>query len=436
MTELNYSGPESALIEPGADDAPGDDFPPPAEDILIAGDPQAMALRDDTLAARMAAIGAVAAQQLDVLVRVPQTAIARGKTAWSWVSHHERPLSAFGMVAGFGVDNVTYRRIDLPNTHMLFIAYLAAAASSIALLHFLARRAHDGKAMPRWHSLLPVVTQFALGCLWSAFLVFYSRGSVLSASWPFLAVLAAMLIGNEFLKEYHSKLVFTTTLFFFALYSYCIVTLPILTGTIGTLTFVGSGIAALLLFSLFVRLIGKIGGESWKGGRWWIALGALSVFAVLNIFYFTDILPPLPLALAGGGVYHAVAKKGQTYVADAEQQSWAARLGMPPVMHVVAGQSISVYSAVFAPIRLSTSITHRWQRYDPAHGKWLTVSRVTYAIHGGRDGGFRGYTVHRAIEPGEWRVDVDTIDGRTIGRVRFNVERVPRPILTAPEKLG
>jgi hypothetical protein len=83
MTELNYSGPESALVEPRADDAPGDDFPPPAEDILIAGDPQAMALRDDTLAARMAAIGAVAAQQLDVLVRVPQTAIARGKTAWS-----------------------------------------------------------------------------------------------------------------------------------------------------------------------------------------------------------------------------------------------------------------------------------------------------------------------------------------------------------------
>ncbi|HEV2562045.1 MAG TPA: DUF2914 domain-containing protein [Rhizomicrobium sp.] len=437
MTELNDPGTDPAFIESasGIDDALGDNLLP-AESIAIAGDPQTMALRDDTLGARMAAIAAVTAHQLEALVRVPQSAIARGKSAWSWIHHNERPLSAFGMVAGFGFDNVTYRRIDLPNTHILFIAYLAAAASSIALLHFLARRAHDGKPMPRWHSLLPVVTQFALGCLWSAFLVFYSRGSVLTTSWPFLAVLAGILIGNEFLKGYHSKLVFTTTLFFFALYSYCIVTLPILAGTIGTLTFVGSGIAALLLFSLFVRLIGKIGGESWNGARWWIALGALCVFAVLNLFYFTDVLPPLPLALAGGGVYHTVAKKGQGYVAETEPQSWTVRLGAPPVMHVAAGQSVSVYSAVFAPIRLATSITHRWQRYDPKRGKWLTMSRVTYAIHGGRDGGFRGYTVHRNAEPGEWRVDVDTIDGRTIGRIRFNVERVPQPIQTTPEKLG
>ena len=71
--------------------------------------------------------------------------------------------------------------------------------------------------------------QFALGGLWSAFLVFYTRGAVLAASWPFLLVLAAIFIGNELFKKYHSQLVFTAVLYFFALFSYAIVTVPIFT---------------------------------------------------------------------------------------------------------------------------------------------------------------------------------------------------------------
>jgi len=378
----------------------------------------------------------VAARRPNPFLQFHQATLAHGKTAWGWISLHERPLSALGMVTGFGFDNLTYRRIDLPNTQILFILYLLMSASSIALLHFFSRRARDGQPMPRWHSLLPIAAQFALGGLWSAFLVFYTRGSVLTASWPFLLVLAAILIGNEIFKEYYSRLAFTSILFFFALYSYAIVTLPILTGTIGMLTFIASGIAALLLFSLFAGLLRAIGREQWMETRRWIALGTAGVFGVLNLFYFTDILPPLPLALASGGVYHVVKKTSQGYVAVAEPQSWKTRLGLTPVLHVAPGEGLSVYSAVFAPISLSTRITHRWQRYNPARGEWQTVSKVTYSIHGGRDGGYRGYTIHHDIEPGEWRVDVDTMDDRTIGRIRFNVERVAKPAATAKQTLG
>jgi len=392
-----------------------------------------------------AAVLAAAAMQLAAprvlrpfaaLLQFHQSTLTRGKTMLGWVNRHERPLSALGMVSGFGFDNLTYRRIDLPNTQILFILYLLLSASAIALLHLFSRRARNGQPMPRWHSLLPIATQFALGGLWSAFLVFYSRGSVLTASWPFLLVLVAILIGNEFLKEYHSRLAFTSILFFFALYSYAIVTLPILTGTIGMWTFIASGVAAVLLFSVFTSLLRAIGLEQWKETRWWIALGTAGVAGVLNLFYFTDILPPLPLALADEGVYHAVKKTAKGYVALAEKQDWKTRLGFTPVLHVTPGESVSVYSAVFAPISLSTRITHLWQHYDPARDEWRTVSKVTYAIHGGRDGGYRGYTIHHAIEPGEWRVDVESRDGRTIGRIRFDVERAHQPAVTAQEKLG
>jgi hypothetical protein len=370
------------------------------------------------------------------LIALRETAFTHGRKAWGWIDHHERPLSALSMIAGFGFDNYTYRRIDLPNTQALFIAYLALAASSIAFLHLLTRRKEAGQPMPRWHSLLPVATQFALGGLLSAFLVFYSRGSALTASWPFLLVLGAILIGNEYFKNYYSKLAFTAILFFFVLYSWCIVTMPILTGSIGTLTFLASGLAAAVLFYLFARALRMIGNEQWLSARKTVALGALSVFAVLNLFYFTDILPPLPLALADSGVYQSVAKTAKGYVARAEPQSWRVRFGATPVMHVTPGQSLSVYSAVFAPISLSTHITHLWQRYDEASGEWRTVSKVTYEIHGGRDGGYRGYTIHHNIEPGDWRVDVDTGDGRTIGRIRFTVERTGARVTTSKQILG
>jgi hypothetical protein len=43
-------------------------------------------------------------------------------------------------------------------------------------------------------------------------------------------------------------------------------------------------------------------------------------------------------------------------------------------------------------------------------------------IAGGREAGYRGYTTKSKLDPGEWRVDVETKDGRVIGRIGFHVE--------------
>jgi hypothetical protein len=42
-------------------------------------------------------------------------------------------------------------------------------------------------------------------------------------------------------------------------------------------------------------------------------------------------------------------------------------------------------------------------------------------IAGGREGGYRGHTVKSRLDPGDWRVDVETHDGRVIGRIGFRV---------------
>src|SRR3954465_8043157 len=163
------------------------------------------------------------------------------KRLFAFIARHERSLSAASMVGGFVFDNYAFRRIDLPNTQAVFIAYLSVAAVSMLIMHVLAERVANGKEWPRWRAVLPFATQFALGGLWSAFLVFYTRSAVLTASWPFLMVLVGIFIANELFKKYHSRLAFTAVLFFFALTSYAIVTVPLYTHTIGTLTFLLSG---------------------------------------------------------------------------------------------------------------------------------------------------------------------------------------------------
>jgi len=53
--------------------------------------------------------------------------------------------------------------------------------------------------------------------------------------------------------------------------------------------------------------------------------------------------------------------------------------------------------------------------------RWSTQSTVTFSISGGRDGGYRAYTVKSNPRPGNWRVDIESEDGRLIGRIRFDV---------------
>lgn len=341
---------------------------------------------------------------------------------------YERRLSALAMITGFIVDNLFFGRVDLWQTQAVFASYTAICFLTIPLLHRIEARAARGIARPRWRPLLPVATQFALGGFWSGFFVFYGRAAVLSASWPFLLFISAFLVGNELLHHYHDRLVFTSILFFFALYSYAIFAVPIYTGSIGTVTFLESGAVASILFALFTMLLRLLGRERFLADERRIRVGAFSVLVIMNIFYFTNVLPPLPLSAEAGGIYHAVWRVPGAYLAESETEPWQVRyFGVTPTLHVTPGESLSAYSAVFAPTTLTTTIVHRWQWYDPIAKRWVTKAVVAYPIVGGRDGGYRGYSTVLMSEAGEWRVNVETGDGRVIASFPFSVEMVALP---------
>jgi hypothetical protein len=339
----------------------------------------------------------------------------------AFTGQYKQHLSAGSMVAGFSCDYMLLGPVDVLKTQLIVGAYILVAALAIALLHFLENR--EGPAfLQRWRNLFPMGVQFALGSVWSGLLVFYSRSAVVASSWPFLLLLLAIFIGNEVFHHYVARLVFSATLLFFALFSFSVLVVPIYVHAIGTWVFLLSGLIALLIFGAYLRGLDRLGPVAFGEARWKILGGALSVFALINLFYFTNVLPPLPLALAASGAYHSVAKTGDVYVASEEAQSWWTRFGFAPTLHLQPGEPAYVYSSVFAPIALNTQIQHRWEWYSPKRKKWLFRGAVAFHVTGGRNGGYRGYTLKHNPAPGEWRVDIATMDGHLIGRVRFDVE--------------
>ena len=358
---------------------------------------------------------------------------------FAWINRYERHLSALAMVGGFTLDNLFFGRVDdLWNTQVVFLTYIAVCFISIPLLHYIETRAERlGAPRPRSRGILPIATQFALGGFWSGLLIFYGTSAVIGASWPFLLIIVGIFLGNEILRKYHERLIFTSVLFFFALYSYTIFALPIYTGSIGALTFLGSGVVAVVVFGLFTVLLRILGRERFFADIFAIRVGAAGVLALITFFYFANILPPLPLAAKAGGVYHNVSHVPGTYTATAESQTWRVRyLGFAEQLHVVEGGTLYAYASVFAPTEIRTTIVHRWQWYDEETGQWITRAAIAYPIQGGRDGGYRGYSAVLMRTPGRWRVSIETADGRVISRLPFDVAFVaqspPLETITLP----
>ena len=341
-----------------------------------------------------------------------------------WLRRHENHISAVSLAGGFAFDSWAFGRIDRPETQAVFITYLLVAAVTIVVLHVLESRPEGKRPSDRMRAGLMLVTQFALGCLLSGFCVFYIRSASLTSSWPFLLAMVGIFVANEYMRRYHARLVFVALLFFLSLYSYAILLVPLVVQRIGRVPFLLSGVLAVAVFFLFMRLLARLGHERYRGARKQVLVGMVAITVLLNAAYFLKVLPPLPLVLTDAGVYHAVERVRDGFLASAEDEppEWEALFGTFPIMHIQPQARIYIYNSIFAPRGLQTIIVHNWQRRDPGTGAWISQQRVEVNIVGGREGGYRWYTYKTAPQPGQWQVDIETRDGRRIGRVRFAVE--------------
>lgn len=339
--------------------------------------------------------------------------------ALHWAKRNERWLSSAFFVFGFVDHLVTFGVFKLSIEILIFEAYLAFAAVCTIVAHLTAGRA-GGKAVRTLAVLAPLFAQLTIGGLLAGFVIFYAKSSVLSVSWPFLILLTVIFFGNEVLRDYREHLVFQTVLFYFSLYALAIFALPVYLGRMGEQVFLLSTALSIGVFVLFLGLLALLEWERLRKTLLPILVSSAVLTGTIVGAYVTDVIPPIPLILRQGGVYHQVAHEGTEYLARGE----AARPWYDPrpeVVHHVPGTPLYAYSAIFAPSDFSAGVVHVWQKYDQTSKKWQTQSTIAFTLSGGREEGYRGYSLKYDPQPGKWRVLVQTLTGQTIGKLRFDI---------------
>ena len=333
--------------------------------------------------------------------------------------------------SGVTFDSVTLIRIDslLDNLVMLLYLSLLGALIIITARDDIGHDAADlsggaGRAasvIARTQPYHPHAIQFLMGGLFSAYTIFYLQSASLTATAVFFGLLVVLLVGNEFLHDRLSNLRLLVSLYALVVFSFFTFFLPILTGWMNTWVFLlGAGLSAAATLKV-VELVyrGRPTASRWEPAL--SVLPALGLIVVLVGFYFLNWIPPVPLSMKFGGAYHKITKADGAYHLTFEQGAWYQfwKRSDDPFRGV---EPAYCFTAVFAPVDLHTTVYHRWQ-YRPRNGQgFSTTDRIGFAISGGREGGYRVYTAKQRVMPGDWRVDVETPEGRIIGRVSFRVE--------------
>ncbi|MBA3965895.1 MAG: DUF2914 domain-containing protein, partial [Nitrospirales bacterium] len=138
--------------------------------------------------------------------------------------------------------------------------------------------------------------------------------------------------------------------------------------------------------------------------------------------YFLNWIPPIPLSLKSGGIYHHIEKQQDQYLLTYEDGPWYA-VWKRSDNRVGTDTPVYSFSSVFAPITLHTTIYHHWEwRPLTESAEFITTDRIPISITGGREHGYRMYTMKQRLQPGEWRVNVEAEDGRLIGRIAFSAD--------------
>ncbi|OGZ12652.1 MAG: hypothetical protein A3C93_06105 [Candidatus Lloydbacteria bacterium RIFCSPHIGHO2_02_FULL_54_17] len=346
---------------------------------------------------------------------------------------YERHLSGIAFVVGFMLDYTFAPRIDSPYTPLVLGVYLLLAGLAIALQQTLGQKATKRPVSPWLLGILPTAIQFVFGALMSMLFVYYSRSAALAGSWPFMLLLGAMFLGNEVFRDRVRLFKFQLGTFFFVFTMAAVLCTPIILRELGTIPFLIAGGVSFVGTLLLIAFITLHSRTTVRENIFGVLIMVGGMYLLINVLYFTHLIPPIPLLLRESGVYHYIVRDvNGNYVGSAEISAGGGS-GMPwkspEVLRLSRGEPAYFYSAVFAPIAMGTPIVHRWEFADTQTGEWKTLHRVSFPIVGGRDGGYRGYSIKETVAPGKWRVSVETLSGELLERKTFLVEFSSEKIL-------
>jgi uncharacterized membrane protein (DUF441 family) len=342
---------------------------------------------------------------------------------------NERNLAIAAFVGGFLFDILTTGRIDswfLIGQQAIYLVVVAAA-----LLQMLFE---EGKPQPapgkmsvvkRWYyEFRTVIVHFLLGSLISLYTIFFFKSSSLLVSFYVLIILAFLLVANEFNRFRKLGLSFKFALLSICVLSFFASVVPVFIGSMGVVVFMLSMLLGCVPLAVIYRRILIHAPDRVAQTRKQMVLPFGLVLVGFLSLYLLRLIPPVPLSIPYIGVYHAVERTGDVYRLSHERPFWRIWHNGDQNFLAQPGDKIYVFFRIFSPTRFSDQVTMRWYWKNNPRG-WALHDSIPINIVGGREQGFRGYGAKSNYQPGEWKVQVETTDGREIGRVYFSLALAP-----------
>ncbi|NJN70638.1 MAG: DUF2914 domain-containing protein, partial [Nitrospira sp.] len=258
------------------------------------------------------------------------------------------------------------------------------------------------------------------GGLFSAYAIFYSQSATFTGTAIFFALLIMLLVTNEFLRDRLSNLRILVGLYAVVSFAFFTFFVPVITGFINAAIFLLGALLSLGVTLYLVQLVYRNSPDQSGRQPFAVMAPAMALIAVLVGFYFLNWIPPVPLSLKFGGIYHEVKRTGNQFELSFEKQWYQfwkrANTTFP------ADEPIYCFTAVFAPVDLNTTIYHHWYfRPNDARPVHACGSNPNQDFWWGAKAAIAPIASSRGLDSGDWRVDVEAEDGRIIGRVAVTV---------------
>jgi hypothetical protein len=338
-------------------------------------------------------------------------------------SKHQRWVPIIFFMAGFFFDTLVLRRIDELETILQQAIYLVVSGVLIGVeLVEMTREVQPPAILARVWKHREAVLHFFLGTLLNSYTIFYFKSASALSSFVFIILLIALLMINEFKRFGKSQAQVHVAFFSLCVVSYLVSLAPILIGFAGIIPFLSAITGSILVLVIYYRALKPRLELNPKLLRSHVLLPFIAIQVIFAGLYFAHAIPPVPLSVSYMGIFHDIKKQRGEYQLSYTRSKWKFWQHGDQTFLARPGDTIHCFARVFSPSRFKDELQVRWLYRDERHG-WLPADAIPMPIVGGREEGYRGITKKSNYTPGEWRVQIETLDGREVGRIGFNIEK-------------
>jgi hypothetical protein len=333
---------------------------------------------------------------------------------------HKRKEAVLFFIGGFCFDLLLLERIDSIPMLIHQGSYLVLLSILVAVDHHYSVLNQDpsgvwGKLLHFRHELI----HFLFGTLLNAFLVFYLKAASGLWSLVFMAGLGSLLLANEMPRFRSLGPLMRVALLSFAFTSYFSYLFPVLLGFLSPSLF----LLAVCLSASLTYFLWRLYVRWTPDPRWGFARAvapSLSLQALLLMLYWARVVPPVPLSLKWIGIYHDVQRQGKVVRLLHQRPYWKFWEHGDQTFLARPGDRIFCFTQIFAPRNFRDGLRVRWAYRDPK-SRWAWTDAIPLTISGGHQEGWRGVAYKKNFSPGDWKLNIETSDGRDVGDIRFTV---------------